>query len=85
VAAARRRSCGRAGRCGSTIAVVPDARQPTVPLAGVCSCFHLARGHERGKCSEEPVVIERILGLPSALCAACAERWGFYVDRKESA
>jgi len=54
-------------------------------VAGVCSCVHLAYGHERGKCPEKPVGIERTLGLPSALCAACAERWGFYVDRKESA
>jgi len=53
------------------MAVVPDARQPPVPVACVCS-FDLASGHERGKCPEKPVVIERTLGLPSALCAACA-------------
>jgi hypothetical protein len=54
-------------------------------VAGVSSCFHVACGHERGKHPEKPVVIERTLDLPSALSAACAERWEFHVDRKESA
>jgi hypothetical protein len=42
-----------------------------------CECDHLACGHPPGDCGNRTVKVERPLGVPTALCDACADRWGF--------
>lgn len=41
-----------------------------------CACEHLACPHAPGRCGNRAVTVQRPLLVPTALCGACAERWG---------